>query len=143
MNQFIHCNCRGDSIKLYMLQVLFKSPLLPISGSLYMFPVNFKVKLNVFSILIPSFMCPFFVLLCRLIEKSISSAYEIVCETKFQNCGFSITAHEAVEAADSSTTRLPILLPKELFEMLACAGPYMYRNTLLLQKVTIVICLCS
>lgn len=73
--------------------------------------------------------------LFRLIEKSISSVYDIVREIKLQNCGFSMNAHEAVEAADSSTTRLPILLPKELFEMLSCAGPYMYRNTLLLQKV--------
>lgn len=28
-----------------------------------------------------------------------------------------------------------INLPGELFQMLSCAGPYLYRDTLLLQKV--------
>lgn len=26
-------------------------------------------------------------------------------------------------------------LPKELFQMLSCTGPYLYRDTVLLQKV--------
>ncbi|RZC63684.1 hypothetical protein C5167_025452 [Papaver somniferum] len=47
-----------------------------------------------------------------IIEKSISSAYAAVLQTDHQN----------------------IHLPKELFQMLSAAGPYLYRNTLLLQK---------
>ncbi|RZC53373.1 hypothetical protein C5167_012225 [Papaver somniferum] len=51
--------------------------------------------------------------LFTIIEKSISSAYAAVLQTDHQN----------------------IHLPKELFQMLVSAGPYLYRNTLLLQKV--------
>lgn len=73
--------------------------------------------------------------LFRLIEKTLTTAYDFVCKSRFQNFGsFSINDHEVVETTDTSG-RPPVLLPKELFEMLVSAGPYLYRNTLLLQKV--------
>lgn len=74
--------------------------------------------------------------LFRLIEKSISSAYEIVHQAHFQSFGSSSGAIiDAMDAANSSVRRSFVDLPSELFQMLACAGPYLYRDTLLLQKV--------
>ncbi|GAB2282383.1 THO complex subunit 2 [Dionaea muscipula] len=67
--------------------------------------------------------------LFRLIEKSLSSAFTIVRQRHMQN-----------DVSMESTDIIPmeealIDLPKELFEMLSCAGPYLYRDTLLLQKI--------
>ena len=54
---------------------------------------------------------------------------------QLQNAG----SHSRSSADIGDTTpyvhRNFIDLPKELFEMLSCAGPYLYRDTLLLQKV--------
>ncbi|GMH01955.1 hypothetical protein Nepgr_003794 [Nepenthes gracilis] len=73
--------------------------------------------------------------LFRLIEKSVSSPYNVVRQMHLQNCELSsINNVSAVEMLSSMQTSF-IALPKELFEMLACAGPYLYRDTLLLQKV--------
>ncbi|KAL3635917.1 THO complex subunit 2 [Castilleja foliolosa] len=63
----------------------------------------------------------------RLIEKSISSAYNLVCETQTSSAGPN-------SESGASSLKSFIDLPKELFEMLASAGPYLYRDTLLLQK---------
>ncbi|CAI9096818.1 OLC1v1033039C1 [Oldenlandia corymbosa var. corymbosa] len=74
--------------------------------------------------------------LFRLIEKSISSGYEIVRQTQFFSYNTSSGAgFDTLESANFSATRPFIDLPTELFEMLASVGPYMYRDTLLLQKV--------
>ncbi|PIA63730.1 hypothetical protein AQUCO_00201224v1 [Aquilegia coerulea] len=75
--------------------------------------------------------------LFRVINKSISSAYEIVRQNPVQSVGFtSGFGSEALEAADASMIRKSFIdLPKELFQMLSSAGPYLYRNTVLLQKV--------
>lgn len=78
--------------------------------------------------------------ICRLIEKSISSAYALVCEMQLVSGSASAGASFALtEPTDSSIKRSFIDLPKELFEMLASVGPYLYRNTILLQKVYIFI----
>lgn len=69
--------------------------------------------------------------LFRLIGKSMSSAYDSVRKLHLVN---SVNGPTALETADILSSSL-VLLPKELFEMLACAGPYLYRDTLLLQKV--------
>ncbi|XP_021727131.1 THO complex subunit 2-like [Chenopodium quinoa] len=69
--------------------------------------------------------------LFRLIGKSISSAYDIVRKMHLESF---MNGPRLLEDADSSKSSL-ILLPKELFEMLTCAGPYLYRDTLLLQKI--------
>ncbi|CAO2828526.1 unnamed protein product [Amaranthus hypochondriacus] len=69
--------------------------------------------------------------LFRLIGKRISSAYDIVHQQRFDN---TLNGPKALETADS-LNGIHVMLPKELFEMLACAGPYLYRDTLLLQKV--------
>ncbi|KAL4575579.1 hypothetical protein LXL04_022427 [Taraxacum kok-saghyz] len=58
--------------------------------------------------------------LFRLIEKTICGAYEVVRQ-------------QTPEGGESK--RSVIDLPKELFEMLTCVGPYLHRDTLLLQKV--------
>ncbi|KAL8105802.1 THO complex subunit 2 isoform X3 [Apium graveolens] len=74
--------------------------------------------------------------LFRLINNSISSAYKLVHQVQHQHAGLQPRAD-----ADFGETTAPnvhrnfIDLPKELFEMLSSAGPYLYRDTLLLQKV--------
>ncbi|XP_042021570.1 THO complex subunit 2-like [Salvia splendens] len=72
--------------------------------------------------------------LFRLIEKTILPAYKLVCQTQLSTAGTS-----SASSADSnlgSSNRSFINLPKELFEMLASAGPYLYRDALLLQKIS-------
>ncbi|XP_047974285.1 THO complex subunit 2 isoform X2 [Salvia hispanica] len=72
--------------------------------------------------------------LFRLIEKTILPAYKLVCQTQLSTAGTS-----SASSADSnlgSSNRPFINLPKELFEMLASAGPYLYRDALLLQKIS-------
>ncbi|KAI8538772.1 hypothetical protein RHMOL_Rhmol09G0129800 [Rhododendron molle] len=73
--------------------------------------------------------------LFRLIEKSLSSAYELVRQTHLQNLALPSAAVSDSMETNSSVKRFFVDLPKELFEMLSCAGPYLYRDTLLLQKV--------
>ncbi|KAL5827745.1 hypothetical protein ACOSQ4_019542 [Xanthoceras sorbifolium] len=74
--------------------------------------------------------------LFRLIDNSISSAYDIVRQTHLQSIGsFSGANVDAMDTTDSTISRSFVDLPKELFQMLATAGPYLYRDTVLLQKV--------
>ncbi|CAJ1936729.1 unnamed protein product [Sphenostylis stenocarpa] len=72
--------------------------------------------------------------LFRLIEKSICSAYDVVRQTHLQNPG-STGGPDVMDIDNSSGYSSFIDLPKELFQMLACTGPYLYRDTVLLQKV--------
>ncbi|CAA0814725.1 THO complex subunit 2 [Striga hermonthica] len=65
----------------------------------------------------------------RLIEKAILLAYRSVCDTQFSTAGANL------ETAATSLKSF-VNLPTELFEMLAAVGPYLYRDTLLLQKTT-------
>lgn len=72
----------------------------------------------------------------RLIDKSISSAYDIVHHTHLESSGSSSGANiDAMDATDSTISRSFVDLPKKLFQMLATVGPYLYRDTILLQKV--------
>ncbi|XP_077241157.1 THO2 isoform X2 [Tasmannia lanceolata] len=75
--------------------------------------------------------------LFRLIEKSISSAYAIVRQSHLQGLGSSIgSGSDSMEPNASSSFRSSFIdLPKELFQMLASAGPYLHRDAVLLQKV--------
>ncbi|KAK7320119.1 hypothetical protein RJT34_04853 [Clitoria ternatea] len=74
--------------------------------------------------------------LFRLIEKSISSAYDVIRHAHLQNPGSSTGGStDPMDVDNSSRHGFFIDLPKELFQMLACAGPYLYRDTILLQKV--------
>ncbi|XP_057417817.1 THO complex subunit 2 isoform X2 [Lotus japonicus] len=74
--------------------------------------------------------------LFRLIEKSISSAYDVIRQAHVQNPGSSTGGStDAMDVDNSSGHGSFINLPKELFQMLACTGPYLYRDTMLLQKV--------
>ncbi|KAI3700101.1 hypothetical protein L2E82_44717 [Cichorium intybus] len=66
--------------------------------------------------------------LLRLIEKTISPAYELVRQPQHE-------AFDLMETESNSIKTSFIDLPKELFEMLTCVGPYLHRDTLLLQKV--------
>ncbi|KAK6921550.1 THO complex, subunitTHOC2, C-terminal, partial [Dillenia turbinata] len=68
--------------------------------------------------------------LFRLIEKSISPAYEMVRQINLLNFGLASGANlDTMEATNSSVKKYFIDLPKELFQMLASAGPYFYRDT--------------
>ncbi|KAL6577483.1 THO complex subunit 2 [Orobanche minor] len=71
----------------------------------------------------------------RLIEKAILPAYKLVHETQISTAGISSDPGADLETGSSSLKSF-IDLPKELFEMLTSAGPYLYRDTLLLQKTT-------
>ncbi|XP_022776562.1 THO complex subunit 2 isoform X3 [Durio zibethinus] len=74
--------------------------------------------------------------LFRLIEKSISLAYDIVRQTHLQSFGSpSGPGVDNMDTRSSSVISSSIDLPKELFQMLATVGPHLYRDTLLLQKV--------
>ncbi|KAJ7980585.1 THO complex subunit 2 [Quillaja saponaria] len=73
--------------------------------------------------------------LFRLIEKSISSAYEVVRHAHMQSFGSSSRVSVDRMDADNSARSSFLDLPKELFQMFACTGPYLYRDTMLLQKV--------
>lgn len=75
------------------------------------------------------------VFLSRIIEKTITQAYKLVCKTQLSTAGTSSSSGAEPNPGSSSLNRSFINLPKELFEMLASAGPYLYRDTLLLQKV--------
>ncbi|KAL7000788.1 THO complex subunit 2 [Sarracenia purpurea var. burkii] len=70
-----------------------------------------------------------------LIERSLSSAYECVRQTHVRNLVLPPAAGSDSLLTSSSVHRSFIDVPKELFEMLSCAGPYLYRDTLLLQKI--------
>lgn len=69
--------------------------------------------------------------MARFIEKSISSVYDIIHQMHLQNPG----SPGSDETSTSVGHKSFIDLPKELFQMLGTIGPYLYRNTLLLQKV--------
>ncbi|CAL1381313.1 unnamed protein product [Linum trigynum] len=72
--------------------------------------------------------------LFRLIEKAISSAYDIVRQSHFQLSESPTVV--GVDVMDASAhKRCSVSLPKELFQMLAAVGPYLHRDTILLQKV--------
>ncbi|XP_028767157.1 THO complex subunit 2 isoform X1 [Neltuma alba] len=74
--------------------------------------------------------------LFRLIEKSISPAYDAVHQAHLQNPGPSLGgSNDAMDVENYSGHGSFIDLPKELFQMLACVGPYVFRNAILLQKV--------
>ncbi|XP_065856982.1 THO complex subunit 2 isoform X2 [Euphorbia lathyris] len=70
--------------------------------------------------------------LLRLIEKSISAACAIIHQMHLQNFG---SPSGSEEISTSIGHKSFVDLPKELFQMLGTVGPYLYRNTLLLQKV--------
>ncbi|KAI4379074.1 hypothetical protein MLD38_005413 [Melastoma candidum] len=76
--------------------------------------------------------------LLRIIETTISPAYNTLRQAHVHSTA--ATSESDMDTMDASDSLEPgrnsfIDLPKELFQMLACAGPYLYRNTLLLQKV--------
>ncbi|KAG8382675.1 hypothetical protein BUALT_Bualt05G0101900 [Buddleja alternifolia] len=74
--------------------------------------------------------------LFRLIEKSILSACKLVCQMQISNASVSASPNADSETTSSPINRSFVNLPKELFQMLASAGPYLYRDTLLLQKTS-------
>ncbi|XP_010556226.1 PREDICTED: THO complex subunit 2 [Tarenaya hassleriana] len=73
--------------------------------------------------------------LFRLIEKSIAPTYDIVRQIRFQSSVSSTAENTDVGAAFSPSNRRSVDLPKEVLQMLGTAGPYLYRDTLLLQKI--------
>ncbi|KAI5382680.1 THO complex subunit 2 isoform X2 [Lathyrus oleraceus] len=75
--------------------------------------------------------------LFRLIEKSISSPYDVIRQAHLQNPGSSTGGSTDAMDVDNPPGRHSFIdLPKELFQMLSCTGPFLYRDTMLLQKVS-------
>uniref|UniRef100_A0A0D9V9I6 THO complex subunit 2 n=1 Tax=Leersia perrieri TaxID=77586 RepID=A0A0D9V9I6_9ORYZ len=71
--------------------------------------------------------------LFRLIERSISSAYDIIFQTYYKmplNPG----AH-MMDTSPSSSQSISVDPPKEFFQMLSACGSYLHRDTKLFQKV--------
>ncbi|KEH24624.1 THO complex subunit 2 [Medicago truncatula] len=74
--------------------------------------------------------------LFRFIEKSISSPYDAIRQAHVQKSGSSTGGStDAIDVDNPSGYSSFIDLPKEIFQMLACTGPFLYRDTMLLQKV--------
>eukprot|EP00250_Pteridium_aquilinum_P010635 c19529_g1_i1 orf=214-5961(+) len=78
--------------------------------------------------------------LFRAIEKAIEPSYRLVRPSYLANLeavnGVRATSNNGgVEIKGSMQIPAFVDLGKELFQMLACTGPYLYRNALLLQKV--------
>jgi THO complex subunit 2 len=60
----------------------------------------------------------------------------IIRQPHVQNCGSpAVAGIDAMDVTSSSGHVSLIDLPKEFFQMLVTVGPYLYRDTLLLQKV--------
>lgn len=76
----------------------------------------------------------FLVNVFRLIEESITHAYRIARQTRFQNSSSGGT-EKITHCANTTANRTCLDLPKEVFQMLVTVGPYLYRSTQLLQKV--------
>lgn len=77
-----------------------------------------------------------FVSLSRLIDNFISPSYELIRREHLRNCGVSSSSSfDGAQLAERSTQRPPLDLSIDFFQMLACAGPYLHRDTVLLQKV--------
>ncbi|CAM8983263.1 unnamed protein product [Rhodiola kirilowii] len=74
--------------------------------------------------------------LFRLIDNFISPSYELIRREHLQNCGVLLSASfDGAQPIEMSTQRATIDLSVDFFQMLACAGPYLHRDTILLQKV--------
>lgn len=77
--------------------------------------------------------------LFRVIERTISSSYAIVRPSLLVNLGSSNRSVDNATIGDGMVKYTSqgsfIELPRELFQMLASVGPYLYRDALLLQKV--------
>lgn len=75
--------------------------------------------------------------LLKLIDKSISPSYATVCQMHLNSCKSStVSAADSAEPSGLLMVPTPLIeLPDNLFHMLSFAGPYLYRNPLLLQKV--------
>lgn len=69
--------------------------------------------------------------LFRMIEKAMSSAYDVVCQLYYY-----LPPKNGADQTDTSALSLSSFdLPKEFFQMLTACGPYLHRDTQLLQKV--------
>ncbi|WOL00987.1 hypothetical protein Cni_G09700 [Canna indica] len=79
--------------------------------------------------------------LFRLIETRMSKAYDVICRTSFRTTGsLAYPGPDAMDAtAVSFMQNVYIDLPREFFQMIVAVGPYLYRDTVLLQKVCIVL----
>ncbi|PUZ53307.1 hypothetical protein GQ55_5G042600 [Panicum hallii var. hallii] len=69
--------------------------------------------------------------LFRMIEKTMSSAYDIVCQLYY----YLPPKNDADQTGTSALSLSSFDLPKEFFQMLTACGPYLHRDTQLLQKV--------
>ncbi|XP_062207878.1 THO complex subunit 2-like isoform X2 [Phragmites australis] len=69
--------------------------------------------------------------LFRMIEKTMSSVYDIVCQMYY----YFPRKNDAEQIGTSVLSLSSFDLPKEFFQMLTACGPYLHRDTQLFQKV--------
>ncbi|XP_042385261.1 THO complex subunit 2-like isoform X1 [Zingiber officinale] len=79
--------------------------------------------------------------LFRLIKKTMSRAYDLISQTSFRSLGsLSYPCSDSLDATVvASKLNIYDDLPQEFFQMIAAVGPYLYRDTILLQKVCILL----
>ncbi|KAK8947300.1 hypothetical protein KSP39_PZI006604 [Platanthera zijinensis] len=73
--------------------------------------------------------------LFRAIKRSISPAYEIICQMRLGDIGNIVNTCSDIAESAITSILTPVNISKDLFQMLAAAGPYLHRDTILLQKV--------
>lgn len=67
----------------------------------------------------------------------MSRAYDLISQTSFRSLGgLSYPCSDSLDATVAAS-KLNIYddLPQEFFQMITAVGPYLYRDTILLQKV--------
>lgn len=77
------------------------------------------------------------IIVLRLIETTMSTVYDKICQVNFRSVGsFTNIGSDTIDAAVVSFEQNTYVdLPRDFFQMIAAIGPYLYRDTILLQKV--------
>lgn len=74
----------------------------------------------------------------------MSTAFDLIFRTSFRSIGgLTYPGPDAMDATVvSSKQTVYVDLPREFFQMITAVGPYLYRDTVLLQKVSLLNSIC-
>lgn len=74
----------------------------------------------------------------------MSTAFDVVSQMSFRSIGgLTYPGPDAMDATVvSSKQTVYVDLPREFFQMITAVGPYLYRDTVLLQKVSLLNFIC-
>eukprot|EP00850_Spirogloea_muscicola_P022111 SM000277S10346 [mRNA] locus=s277:6832:17596:- [translate_table: standard] len=93
-----------------------------------------KILLERLALLYPLTMLPINAAFCRLVGKTISPNYKTI-KPQLSGRGKSRNRDRERSVDDAAAGKPSLELPDDLFEMLACLGPYLYRDVVLMQKL--------